>query len=684
MDSAADSLLALANTADALAAEEELGQDDDRSSSLSELEDEEPVNLDSEGAGQTPGIEADSEAETERLDESPDKISHKKVFGATPSKLAQATHVDQRPEIEALTDSDISSPISLDDESDNLSDAPADEEEVGETLYENRLPGKRKREEDEPDEEEQDRARRRRTGSIASEDAKSDRESDPEELRSQQSRDGTAEPDGEVDGAEDEVEGEDDDNEETEQQAVSNEELKKMKAPVRGRTTRRRGKEDPGIEDEQEAEDEVEAGDESGEEDDVEVDDAEAVAKSEEEQAKRMAAMDALSALERHFAALRDRLYDERISAINQELAQLADSVPSHPELLRQLEAVRKYRDDKFEVEQKLLVYKIGTLKNKSVAERSQIHSTFFQTVRDVRERHLERLSEQFYRIQRDRFKTDSATPMYTIPFPDRRSKRITQQTAYNKEVSILSGVAKYVGFPAAPELATTHKKEMEDDMQKMGVSELYSGDGNVLIISQLSTAHIRTKAPRLTSAFSSVLTAQAAEDQFLEKNAWANPQHPMHRLNLSRQNTNGSPSNDTFLTPTNQQRIADTTMVGVGSASTILEHPSAPASSNFNTPHDAINTQNADAANRILTQRINSASPLETRRQNASAWEQNQDESAQQPPQEPASSPLASRMSGLISDGMSAHSVPSPSHEIKPPGITAGSGFGGSRFRLI
>lgn len=142
-----------------------------------------------------------------------------------------------------------------------------------------------------------------------------------------------------------------------------------------------------------------------------------------------------------------------------------------HPELLRQVECVRKYRDEKFEVEQKLLVFKVGALKRKSVAERAQIHSGYFQTVRDIREKHLERISEQFYRIQRDRFKSNTAIPSYTIPFPGRRSTQITQQTAYNKEVSILSGVAKYKGFPAAPDLPASHSKELEEDMDKMGVS---------------------------------------------------------------------------------------------------------------------------------------------------------------------------------------------------------------------
>lgn len=165
------------------------------------------------------------------------------------------------------------------------------------------------------------------------------------------------------------------------------------------------------------------------------------------------------------------RLYDERIAQINHELAQLAEAEPAHPELLRQLECVRRYRDQKFEVEQNLLVYKVAALKRKSIAERSQIHSAYFQTIRDIREKHVERISEQFYRIQQHRFKSNAPMPVYTIPFPEKRSQQIMQQTAYNKEVSILSGVAKYVGFPAAPKLPSSHIKEIESDMEKMGVS---------------------------------------------------------------------------------------------------------------------------------------------------------------------------------------------------------------------
>ncbi|RMZ85101.1 hypothetical protein DV738_g72, partial [Chaetothyriales sp. CBS 135597] len=510
MDSAADSLLALSNTAVALADTSDIEPDDDRSSK-----------------------------------ESPDKRLRKRPYGsATPSKLAQTIHAEERPEIESLTESTISSPISSNSDLDELSDAPVHEDESGEDEDGARLRSKRKRDDgEEPDAEEQARARRQPVVDAV--------DHEPEE------------------GA-----GAGDDSDEAEAEA--------------------------------------------------EVDDAEVAAKSEEEHANKIAAMESLQGLERHFAALRDRLYDERIAAINHELDQLAEPVPVHAELLKQLEIVKRWRDQKFEIEQKLLVYKIGALKNKSLAERSQIHSAYFQTVRDLREKHLERLSEHFYRIQRDRFRAESAIPSFTIPFPEKRSKQISQQTAYNKEVSILSGIAKYVGFPAAPEIASAHASELEADLQKLGLS-----------------AQVRNNRPlpRPAATYSSGLGTVAADEHFLERNPWANPpQHPIHRLALSRQHSNQSPLNESYLTPVHQ-RTVDQPHTG-GSASTIPEHPSQPASSAHNTPLDHTgNLPSSPLAARIAM----------------------------------VTSP--SRPGHALADGLAGHSNSSTSQ--RPPSIAAG-GYGG------
>lgn len=165
------------------------------------------------------------------------------------------------------------------------------------------------------------------------------------------------------------------------------------------------------------------------------------------------------------------RIYDERITKLNRELEMLTGPNPTHPEYLRQIECVQRYRDAKIKYEHTLYRYRLKALLNKSLAERAQSHSTFFQRVRDVRERHSSAISKQFYAIQHDRFKTDELSPHHIVPFPTRRSQQIAHQTAYNHEVSIMAGVAKYVGFPAAPTLLGARPSELEDDLEKMGVS---------------------------------------------------------------------------------------------------------------------------------------------------------------------------------------------------------------------
>ncbi|OCT49284.1 transcriptional regulatory protein DEP1 [Cladophialophora carrionii] len=649
MDLAADSLLALSNATTTVAAKEEPLSDDDRSSSLSELE-EDLEDGEDEEVEPTPLGDADSEAETERLQVTPENLQRKKPFESSPSKLAQRQDVDMRPEIESLTESLVSSPISSHPDSDNddpLSDGPdADEELPIEAVPAGTSsPNKRKREESGSDLEEAPRSRRRRRpGSPESDDEKSELDSDGDEAPAPQTRKPIVEPEVEV-GEQTEHAPEVAEEEQKEIEKTDTSEDSKGKS----RSRLRRKTKEPVIPEPQPEEGEDAEAAEDSEPADADENDAEATLKSEEEQARRMAAMDSLMAIEKQFATLRDRLYDERIAAINHELQLLQEPKPAHPELIRQVEAVQRYRDEKFQIEQKLLVYKVGALKNKAVAERSQIHSQYFQTVRDIRERHLERISEHFYRIQRDRFKADSSIPSFSIPFPEKRSQQILQQTAYNKEVSILSGVAKYVGFPAAPELEATRQKDIEDDIQKMGISP----------------AQIRPARPMQRPAMQSQMSGPQAEEQFLEQTPWANPQHPIHRL--SRQNSNRSPMNE-FLTPANQQRnMPDNLQPPGGSASTIADpSASAQASSAINTPHDgqhsASRTEVQAGPSALHNFRIHSASPLDKRRHPEPNDQPGKDKDVMATARDTGSSPLTSR---------AYFNATAP----RPPAITAGTG---------
>jgi len=196
----------------------------------------------------------------------------------------------------------------------------------------------------------------------------------------------------------------------------------------------------------------------------------------------------------------------------------------------------------------------------------------------------------------------------------------------------------------------------------------------------------------RVTSTFST-LSAPAAEEQFLEKNPWANPQHPAHRIGINRQGSNRSPFPETFLTPARQQRAPENGL-GIGSASTIPEHTSAPVSSTFNTPHDGQAQQMNIEASNLNGIASHSASPFETRKTIPTSEPGPQKSQAASPENGLAnSSPLIlgadpsspPQPSLGIAENIPERATESSSYSVRPPAITAGSGFGGGgRFGLI
>ena len=149
----------------------------------------------------------------------------------------------------------------------------------------------------------------------------------------------------------------------------------------------------------------------------------------------------------------------------------LRQDKPTHPGYLAMMHCIDARRDEKVRISGKLRGLELETLKNYAVARRSQILVQYQQDVRDIREKKLEQLGKQWYEIQHDRRSYAGNVPDYALKFPTRRSQQILNQVAYSNEVSILSGVAKYVGFPAAPPMASTSIAELEEDMEKMGVS---------------------------------------------------------------------------------------------------------------------------------------------------------------------------------------------------------------------
>jgi len=141
-----------------------------------------------------------------------------------------------------------------------------------------------------------------------------------------------------------------------------------------------------------------------------------------------------------------------------------------HPEYLAMIKCVDDRRAEKIDYEQTLLELKQQNLVTITAAQRHQMHSQYFQTVRDVREEIVADCNQRVFELQRGRRLLGCDETEYMIKLPEKRSDQIRQQTAYNLEVSILSGIAKYVGFPAAPDISAARPSEIDEDLRAMKV----------------------------------------------------------------------------------------------------------------------------------------------------------------------------------------------------------------------
>ncbi|KAI9728266.1 MAG: hypothetical protein M1834_007759 [Cirrosporium novae-zelandiae] len=620
--------------------------EDARSSSLSELGDD-PENEQPEFNDdilKNPPEEPESEAETERLENSPQKLrEHKnvilgsipRIFGRSPSKLAQETKADVSKALETTsllvdkisTNGDnIVTETQINDIPEVSIEGPGPE--ATEPLSPTTLASKKRKRLSHDGrsvsaEFTVDEPARKRTGSVKSDAEEETHKEIQNGLAADIDHESHTEPQESIpEYAIDKII--DGDNLDVAREESYTPSPTKSHKAKKGKRKGRKPKEveaigngdDEGVDSSEQPEAPDHITNLNGDEDAL--DEAELAAREEAEVTRKKTAMDALGAIEKQFAIFKEKLYDDRLAQVDKELESLTQPNPTHPEYLAMVECIDERRDRKLNYEQTLLRFKAQSLKTTAVATRAHIHSQFYQDARKIREDILEEAGKQWMQIHRDRSAEKSVE--YGYKFPARRSEQIKQQAAYNLEVSILSGLAKYVGFPAAPELKGATSLELDEDNEKMGIS-----------IASTSTpyrSNVPNHVPPRGGPFSmtpSLLpkhnkaAIMSDEHAFGDQMTWANSQNSLNpHLVQYAQNHNNFP-NGQLITPAGQKRVTDLT--GRGSASTIPDMSSAPNSSVGGTPVNVEERVSPTLLRRRPNHPVsNSTTPLEVREGHAAA----------------------------------------------------------------
>lgn len=266
----------------------------------------------------------------------------------------------------------------------------------------------------------------------------------------------------------------------------------------------------------------------------------ETAAKTAEQRQQKAEAATLFEEVAKQFTAFRERLHMERLTAMTDELNLLNQPDCQHPEYLRQVATVNARRDKQIREANAYYHYRLTATRQRTLGDRSQLHSQYHQEVRELRENVLYHLGEEWYNIQKERRQQyHEKDEDYIFKYPTKKSAQIRQQAKYNQEVSVLSGVAKYVGFPAAPEITGAGGDAKDDDFKQMKVRQSAPPSGSAVVdfVVQIPKRVPQPTVQRQVSQqvlYPSVpaVSAQSerlAHEQFIEQNAWAQPQRPIH-----------------------------------------------------------------------------------------------------------------------------------------------------------
>jgi hypothetical protein len=150
------------------------------------------------------------------------------------------------------------------------------------------------------------------------------------------------------------------------------------------------------------------------------------------------------------------------------EIEMCADG--THPELESVYSRIEERREEKLRLAKKHLEYKQKCIAIQTRAGREQAHQQFMKEVADSRASLLLRTTEEWYRVNRERRAMDTLVQDYTFRPPESHSSQLRELSSLNYEISLLTGISKYIGFPAAPEIKPLSDDELDADLSALGL----------------------------------------------------------------------------------------------------------------------------------------------------------------------------------------------------------------------
>lgn len=232
---------------------------------------------------------------------------------------------------------------------------------------------------------------------------------------------------------------------------------------------------------------------------------------------QRELAVKGLIAIEKCFAEVRDKLYDDKLALLEKELQLCLDG--SHPELSKIYQKINGFYQDSLNLANASLAYRLKCVDKETMATRTSIHQNYLRNIMDTKNAMITETTSMWYKINKEGNQLDQIVPDFNysaIPLSILAQGEVTvsnssnvadmmgtaapkmkkaikqnaiielvqQRNNLNEQLGILNGLVTFHGFPSAvtssisqDEVATQElllrkasEDEINEDLRAMGI----------------------------------------------------------------------------------------------------------------------------------------------------------------------------------------------------------------------
>ncbi|KAG2232045.1 hypothetical protein INT48_009393 [Thamnidium elegans] len=184
-------------------------------------------------------------------------------------------------------------------------------------------------------------------------------------------------------------------------------------------------------------------------------------------QQRHKEALDALTHIEVEFARLRDKMYEEKMSELNEEAMMIANG--THPELVTLMAEIEEKKGKRIHSAEAWRKHQHANFKQQFEGFEYQANIHFISQKNALRRDLLSSINGKRWNIEDERTKLNDPARTDRV-FPDGR-EMVAHKREQKEETGELQDIKETAGFPMAPIPTGLSLQDVEDDLKILGIN---------------------------------------------------------------------------------------------------------------------------------------------------------------------------------------------------------------------